>query len=59
MNETTRSTYALAIALLAGPAISHAADSAPSPIAQSSGTSAATLARTILPQSLTPVKADD
>jgi membrane-bound lytic murein transglycosylase D len=59
MNETTRSTYALAFALLLGPAISHAADSASSPIAQSSGTSAAAVARTILPQSLTPVKADD
>ena len=59
MNETTRSTYALAIALLLGPAISHAADSAPSPIAQSSGTSAAAVARSILPQALTPVKADD
>jgi membrane-bound lytic murein transglycosylase D len=59
MNETTRSTYALAIALLLGPAISHAADSAPSPIAQSSGTSATAVARSILPQALTPVKADD
>jgi len=59
MNETTRSTYALAIALLLGPAISHAADSAPSPIAQSSGTSAVAVARSILPQALTPVKADD
>jgi membrane-bound lytic murein transglycosylase D len=59
MNETTRSTYALAIALLLGSAISHAADSDPSPIAQSSGTSAAAVARTVLPQSLTPVKADD
>jgi membrane-bound lytic murein transglycosylase D len=59
MNETTRSTYALAIALLLGPAISHAADSAPSPIAQSSGTSAAAVARAILPQALTPAKPDD
>jgi membrane-bound lytic murein transglycosylase D len=59
MNETTRSTYALAIALLLGPAISHAADSAPSPIAQSSGTSAAAVAKSILPQALTPIKADD
>jgi membrane-bound lytic murein transglycosylase D len=59
MNETTRTTYALAIALLLGPAISHAADSAPSPIAQSSGTSAAAVAKSILPQAQTPVKADD
>ena len=59
MNETTRSTYALAIALLSGPVISHAADSAPSPIAQSSGTSATAVAKSILPQALTPVKADD
>jgi membrane-bound lytic murein transglycosylase D len=59
MNETTRSTYALAIALLSVSAISHAADSAPSPIAQSSGTSAVAVARSILPQALTPVKADD
>ena len=59
MNETTRSTYALAIALLLGPVISHAADSAPSPIAQSSGTSATAVARSILPQALTPIKADD
>jgi len=60
MNETTRSTYALTIALLLGPAIAHAADSAPSPIAQSSnGSSAAAMAKSVLPQSLTPSKADD
>jgi membrane-bound lytic murein transglycosylase D len=60
MNETTRSTYALTIALLLGPAIAHAADSAPSPIAQSSnGSSAAAMAKSILPQALTPSKADD
>jgi membrane-bound lytic murein transglycosylase D len=60
MNETTRSTYALTIALLLGPAIGHAADSAPSPIAQSSnGSSAAAMAKAILPQALTPSKADD
>jgi membrane-bound lytic murein transglycosylase D len=58
MNETTRSTYALAIALLSVSAISHAADSAPSPIAQSSS-SAAAMAKAILPQALTPSKSDD
>jgi membrane-bound lytic murein transglycosylase D len=57
MNETTRSTYALAIALLSVSAISHAADSAPSPIAQSS--SAAAMAKAILPQAPTPSRADD
>ena len=59
MNETTRSTYALAIALLSVSAISHAADSAPSPIAQSSNSSAAGMAKAILPQSPTPSKSDD
>ena len=60
MNETTRSTYALTIALLLGPAVAHAADSAPSPIAQSSNSSsAAAMAKSILPQALTPSKADD
>jgi membrane-bound lytic murein transglycosylase D len=58
MNETTRSTYALAIALLSVSAISHAADSAPSPIAQSSS-SAAVMAKAILPQSPAPSKSDD
>jgi membrane-bound lytic murein transglycosylase D len=60
MTETTRSTYALTVALLLGPALGHAADSAPSPIAQSStGSSAAAMAKSILPQALTPSKADD
>jgi membrane-bound lytic murein transglycosylase D len=61
MNETTRSTYALTVALLLGPALGHAADSAPSPIAQSGSTtnSTAALAKSILPQALTPAKADD
>ena len=61
MNETTRSTYALTVALLLGPALGHAADSAPSPIAQSgtATTSTAALAKSILPQALTPAKADD
>jgi membrane-bound lytic murein transglycosylase D len=61
MNETTRSTYALTVALLLGPALGHAADSAPSPIAQSStgNSSAAAMAKSILPQALTPAKADD
>ncbi|WP_322404596.1 transglycosylase SLT domain-containing protein [Massilia luteola] len=59
MNETTRSTYALTVALLLGPAIGHAADSAPSPIAQSSSGSAAAMAKAITPQALTPLKSDD
>jgi len=58
MNETTRSTYALTVALLLGPAIGHAADSAPSQIAQSNS-SAAAMAKSILPQALTPAKPDD
>src|SRR5437763_7308699 len=58
MHETTRSTYALAIALLMGPAIGYAADSAPSPLAQSSASSAA-LAKSMQLQSLAPAKADD
>jgi membrane-bound lytic murein transglycosylase D len=61
MYETTRSTYALAAALLlptlAAPAIGHAADSAPSPIAQNAN--AAAMAKAITPQSLAPAKADD
>jgi membrane-bound lytic murein transglycosylase D len=61
MNDTTRSTYALTVALLLAPALGHAADSAPSPIAQSGSTttSTAALAKSILPQALTPAKADD
>jgi len=60
MNETTRSTYALTVALLLGPAIGHAADSAPSPIAQSNSSgSAAALAKSALPQALTPSRSDD
>jgi len=58
MNETTRSTYALTVALLLGPAIGHAADSAPSQIAQSNS-SAAAMAKSVLPQALTPAKPDD
>lgn len=58
MNETTRSTYALTVALLLAPALGHAADSAPSQIAQSNS-SAAAMAKSILPQALTPSKADD
>jgi len=57
MYETTRSTYALAFALLLGPAIVHAADSAPSPIAQNNGGSAAALAKSMQLQA--PAKADD
>jgi len=59
MHETTRTTYALAFALLLGPAIGHAADSAPSPIAQTNGASATLLTRSLQPQVLTPAKADD
>jgi membrane-bound lytic murein transglycosylase D len=60
MYETTRSTYALAAALLlptlAAPAIGHAADSAPSPIAQSNA-APAVMAKTIA--ALSPAKTDD
>jgi membrane-bound lytic murein transglycosylase D len=60
MYETTRSTQALALAILLAPAISHAADSAPSTITQSTpGISAAATARTALPASLSAVRADD
>lgn len=62
MHETTRSTYALAFALLLGPAIGHAADSAPSPIAQINGANTAALAKLMQPvqaQSVAPAKADD
>ncbi|WP_036165968.1 transglycosylase SLT domain-containing protein [Massilia sp. 9096] len=60
MYETTRSTYALAAALLlptlAAPAIGHAADSAPSPIAQTNA-APAVMAKAI--PTLPPAKADD
>lgn len=64
MNETTRSTQALALALmlpLLAPAIGHAADSAPSPLASGNilNNGAAALGKTLLPQALTPAKADD
>jgi membrane-bound lytic murein transglycosylase D len=59
MHETTRTTSALAFALLLGPAIGHAAESAPSPIAQPAGASAAALYRPALPQAAAPLKADD
>ena len=59
MHETTRTTSALAFALLLGPAIGHAAESAPSPIAQPAGASAAALYRPALPQVAAPLKADD
>jgi membrane-bound lytic murein transglycosylase D len=60
MYETTRSTQALALAILLAPAISHAADSAPSTITQSpSGYNNPALARPALPASLTALKADD
>jgi membrane-bound lytic murein transglycosylase D len=60
MYETTRTTKALALAILLAPAISHAADSAPSTITQSPiASNAATLARPGLPASLAALKADD
>jgi membrane-bound lytic murein transglycosylase D len=60
MYETTRTTKALALAILLAPAISHAADSAPSTITQSPiPSNAATLARPGLPASLAALKADD
>jgi membrane-bound lytic murein transglycosylase D len=63
MTETTRSTQALALALmlpLLAPAIGHAADSAPSPLASGNITNnGGAMAKTILPQALTPAKADD
>lgn len=60
MYDTTRSTQALAIAILLAPAISHAADSAPSTIPQSSpAISAAAVAKPVLPASLNAIKADE
>jgi membrane-bound lytic murein transglycosylase D len=60
MYETTRTTQALALAILLAPAISHAADSAPSTITQSNpGIGAAASARPALPTSLTAIRADD
>jgi membrane-bound lytic murein transglycosylase D len=53
MYETTRTTQALALAILLAPAISHAADSAPSTISQSNTSlSAAAPGRAALPASL-------
>jgi membrane-bound lytic murein transglycosylase D len=60
MYETTRTTQALALAILLAPAISHAADSAPSTLTQSTpGIGAAANARPALPASLTALKTDD
>jgi membrane-bound lytic murein transglycosylase D len=60
MYETTRTTQALALAILLAPAISHAADSAPSTISQSNpGVSAAALGKPALPTSLSAAKGDD
>jgi membrane-bound lytic murein transglycosylase D len=61
MTETTRSTQALALALmmpLLAPAIGHAADSAPSPLAPNNS-SVATMAKPVVPPALAPIKADD
>ena len=59
MYETTRTTQALAFAILLAPAISQAADSAPSTITQSSGIGSTAIAKPALPASLTAIKADD
>jgi membrane-bound lytic murein transglycosylase D len=56
MYETTRMKQALAVALFLAPLLGHAADSTPGPAGQ---TTAASLARSILPQALTPGKTDD
>ena len=59
MYETTRTTQALALAILLAPAISHAADSAPSTITQSNpGIGAAASAKAALPTSLAAIKDD-
>lgn len=57
MYETTR-TQALALALILAPVLGHAAESASSPLASSSG-STVTLAKAGLAQAFAPVKADD
>jgi membrane-bound lytic murein transglycosylase D len=57
MYETTRTTLALSLATLLVPAISHAADSAPSTISQS--ISMAAVVKTASPASLTALKGDD
>jgi membrane-bound lytic murein transglycosylase D len=60
MYETTRTTQALALAILLAPAIGQAADSAPSTITQSNpGINTAAIIRPAAPASLTAVKADD
>ncbi|ALK96656.1 lytic murein transglycosylase [Massilia sp. WF1] len=60
MYETTRTTQALALAILLAPAISHAADSAPSTITQSApGINAMAAVKPAQPASLTALKADD
>jgi membrane-bound lytic murein transglycosylase D len=56
MHDKTRNTTALAaLVILLAPAASQAADTAPSALAST----AAALARPVLPQSLAPLKADD
>jgi membrane-bound lytic murein transglycosylase D len=61
MTETTRTTRSLALAILLAPllapAAGHAADNAPASIAQ--GNSSAAIARSMLPQALTPGKTDE
>ena len=60
MYETTRTTQALALAILLAPAIGHAADSAPSTLTQSTpAIGASANARSALPASLTALKTDD
>jgi membrane-bound lytic murein transglycosylase D len=57
MYETTRTTKALALAILLAPAISRAADSVPSTISQSISTAA--IAKSAAPASLNALKGDD
>ncbi|WP_323144197.1 transglycosylase SLT domain-containing protein [Massilia phyllosphaerae] len=61
MYETTRTTQALAIALLFAPVLGHAADSSPSSLANgnSSTLTSAAVAKAGLPQSLSALKGDD
>ncbi|RYF04459.1 MAG: hypothetical protein EOO78_04280, partial [Oxalobacteraceae bacterium] len=60
MYETTRTTHALAIALLFAPVLGHAADSSPSSPASgnSSTLTSAAVAKAGLPQSLSALKGD-
>jgi membrane-bound lytic murein transglycosylase D len=60
MYETTRTTQALALAILLAPAISHAADSTSSTISQSNtSVSAAAPGKPVLPASLSAARGDE